>query len=129
MLQRIEFDDPKVVGFSWTGKFTEASFNQAMAEFLPELRTRNNFNIYMEMHSLEGVEASAIWKDLKFAFKNMGEVTDKINKVALVADEGWIKTLADVSYALIPGIDLKTYSFADEPKARMWVTDQISEKA
>lgn len=129
MLQRIEFDDPKVVGLSWTGKFTEQAFNQAMAEFIPELKTRKNFNIYMEMQSLEGVEASALWKDLKFAFKNMGEVTDKINKVALVADEGWIKTLADLSYTLIPGIDLKTYSFFEEVKARVWISDQISEKA
>ena|SRR5690554_3028116 len=129
MLQKIEFDDPNVVGFSWTGKFTEQAFHQAMAGFLPELRTRANFNVYVELHALEGVEAAALWKDVKFAVRNMGEITGKINKVALVADENWIKALADVSYALIPGIDLKTFSFSEEPKARMWITGQISEKA
>lgn len=123
MLKKLAFDDEKVVAFSWSGKFTEDAFHQAMSQFLPELANRAEFNIYIELLSMDGADAAAVWKDLKFYLKNASEVMKKIEKIALVTDETWIKNMAIASYAFIPGIDLKTFTFSEKAEAKVWVTE------
>lgn len=121
MLKKLVFDDDSVVAFSWSGKFTEAAFHQAMSQFLPELANRQEFSLYIELQSLDGVDANAVWKDLKYYLKNAGEVMNKITRIALVTDESWVKTIAVASYAFIPGIELKSFSFDDQEEAKRWV--------
>lgn len=122
MLQKLDFSNDKVVAFSWEGKFDKQAFENAMAEFVPELKTRKNFNLYMEMHSLEGMEAKAVWEDVKFGFNNMPELMEKVDKVAFVTDKSWMKNLAEISYKMVPGIELKSFSFDDKKAARDWVS-------
>lgn len=121
MLQKLDFSNSKVLAFSWDGDFNRKAFEVAMAEFVPELKTRDQFNIYLEMHSIQGVEAKAVWEDVKFYFQNMPELMEKINKIALVTDKSWMKNLAELSYKMMPGIDLKSFSFDDKSAAREWV--------
>ncbi len=121
MLHKLDFSDDRVLAFSWEGDFSKKAFEDAMAEFVPELKTRDNFNLYLEMHSIEGMEAKAVWEDIKFYFQNMPELMEKIKKIALVTDKSWMKNLAELSYKMVPGIDLKSFSFEDKKAAREWV--------
>jgi hypothetical protein len=78
-------------------------------------------NVYLEVASIGKFEAAAVWEDIKFGFKNMKELRDKIDKMALVTDEGWVRTLADTTYKFIPGIKIETYAFKDLKEARTFV--------
>lgn len=121
MLTRINLGDEKVFAFSWSGKFDEVAFKKSLEEFIPEFIKREKMNIYIEMQSLDGVEALAVWKDLKFAFRNYQQLMDKIQKVALVTDKGWLRLLSDISSTFIPGIEEKSFSFEDADSAKKWV--------
>lgn len=123
MLQKLDLENDQVLAFKWEGEFDKAAFDQAMTKFLPELKLREHFNLYIEMHGIGKVEAKAVWEDLKFSIKNMKELTDKIERIALVSDQTWMKNLAEATYALIPGIKLKSFSFLDRDKAILWVTE------
>ena len=43
----------------------------------------------------------------------------KFDRCAVVAEQGWIRTLADAQGAIIPGIDIK--SFTDAGEAEAWL--------
>jgi hypothetical protein len=121
MLQKLDLGTDKVVAFRWEGDFNVEAFEQAMKKFLPELKSRERMNVYLEVASIGKFEAAAVWEDIKFGFKNMKELRDKVDKIALVTDEGWVRTLADTTYKFIPGIKMQSYAFADLKEARSFV--------
>lgn len=121
MLQKLDLGTDKVVAFRWEGDFNLVAFEQAMKKFLPELKSRERMNVYLEVASIGKFEAAAVWEDIKFGFKNMKELRDKIDRIALVTDEGWVRTLADTTYKFIPGIKMKSYAFANLKEARSFV--------
>jgi hypothetical protein len=121
MLQKLDLGTDKVVAFRWEGDFNVEAFEQAMKKFLPELKSRERMNVYLEVASIGKFEAAAVWEDIKFGFKNMKELRDKVDKIALVTDEGWVRTLADTTYKFIPGIKMQSYAFADLKEARTCV--------
>lgn len=121
MLQKLDLGTNKVVAFRWEGDFNLEAFEQAMNKFLPELRSRERMNVYIEIASIGKFEAAAIWEDIKFGFKNMKELRDKIEKIAIVTEEDWVRTLAETAYKFIPGIKLQTYVFKDLKEARTFV--------
>lgn len=123
MLHKVDLGLDHVVGFRWEGKFDKEAFRQAMQEFLPELRTRDEMNIYLEFAGIEGMEAKAVWEDLKFFFSDMKELQEKINKIALVTHKDWIGTLSELSYKFVPGIKLKSFSMEDTEAAIAYVKE------
>lgn len=124
MLQKLTSGgDDKVVAFKWDGEFTEAAFKQCLVDFLDELRARSRMNLYLEIVNFGKVEPKAVWEDIKFSVKNIKEITDKIDKVALVTDIEWFRTLVDTSGKLIPKTDIRTYSFINSDKAVIWINE------
>lgn len=121
MLRKLTFSDDKVLAFRWEGEFNKEAFDQAMNEFLPEFKTRDRFDIYLELLDISGVESKAVWDDLKFYSGNAKELVKKIDKVALVTDNSWIKNIAETSYKLVPGIELKSFKLDESDVARQWV--------
>ncbi|UJH91589.1 STAS/SEC14 domain-containing protein [Antarcticibacterium sp. 1MA-6-2] len=123
MLHKIDVGDNKVVGFRWEGKYDEKGVKQSFVQFLPELQARPEMNLYLEVGSLTEVEAKAIWEEVRFDIKNLQQIVKKIEKVALVTDMKWMRTMAETSATLFPGIDLKAFSFKETDAARGFVTD------
>lgn len=121
MLTTLESSDDGALFIRWEGAFGEKAFKKALKEFVPELKTRDKMNIYLEVVHLEGVEAKAIWEDLKFYFRNIQELTEKIDRIALVSDISWIKNLTDTAYLFIPGIKLKYFTMNESKKAASFV--------
>jgi hypothetical protein len=121
MLTRLNTGDEKVFAFSWKGKFDEESFKRSLEIFIPEFLKRERMNIYIELQSVDGVDVIAAWKDLKFAFNNYEQLTDKIDKVDLVTDKSWIRILSDISSSFVPGIKEKSFPFEEAEKAKEWI--------
>ena len=121
MLHKISFEEEHVAGFRWEGKFDEKAFKQSLVQFLPELQMRPKLNIYMEIVSLTEVEAKAIWNEMKFDVQNFKDLQEKIEKVALVTDMSWIRTMAEASSSVIPGIRLKSFKFDEAEAAKTWI--------
>lgn len=121
MLQKLDFTEEHVAGFRWEGKFDEKAFKQSLVQFLPELQMRSRLNIYLEIVSLTEVEAKAIWDEIRFDVQNFRELQGKIEKVALVTDMSWIRTMAEASSTFVPGIRLKSFKFEEADAAKTWI--------
>lgn len=121
MLHKLDLGNEHAVGFSWDGKFDQKAFKQSLVQFLPELQSRSKMNIYLEIYEISDVEARAVWDDLKFSINNFKELTDKIDKVALVTNETWLRNIAESSSILIPGISVKTFTFTEKEAGKSWL--------
>ncbi len=113
MLHKLELGGEKMVAFGWEGVFDEKGFKQSLLQFILELKMRSKMNLFLEVANLTQVEAKGLWEEIKYDVKNMKELTSKIDKVALVTDLSWMRTLASTYSALIPGIRLKTFKFEE----------------
>lgn len=123
MLRKLDIGNEDVVAFRWEGKFDEKAFNQAMVQFLQEFQSRHKMNIYLEVVDLDGFDAQAVWKDLKFSFNNMSDLRKKIDKIALVTNKDWISNLAEMSYKFIPDIKLKAFDFTETETAKLYLQE------
>ena len=121
MLHKIDFEEKHVAGFRWEGKFDEKAFKQSMVQFLPELEMRSKMNLYLEIINLSEVEAKAIYDQMKFEVQNYMKLKDKIDKVALVTDMSWIRTLSEASSSMVPGLKLKAFKLDESEAARTWI--------
>lgn len=113
MLHRLDKTNEKIVAYRWEGEFNQEAWKRTLIDFLPELKTRSHLNIYLEVVDISGVEAKAIWEDIKFTVKNWNEIKDKIEKIALVSDKPWIRNLSETAYIFVPGIHLKSFTFEE----------------
>ena len=121
MLHKIDLGSDRAVGFSWEGEFDVKGFKQSVVQFLPELQSRAHMDVYIEVYEITDVQARALWDELKFDLQNYRQLSQKIDKVALVTRETWLRNLA-VGYAsLLPGIRLKAFTFEEKEAAKKWV--------
>ena len=121
MLHKIDFEEEHVAGFRWEGKYDEKAFKQSLVQFLPELQMRSKLNIYMEIINLPEVEAKAIWEEVKFDIQNFKELQKKIEKVTLVTDMSWIRTLSEASSTFVPGMRIKAFKLEEAEAAKTWI--------
>lgn len=123
MLHKLDIGDENVAAFRWEGKLDEKAVKQSMVQFLPELQSRHRFNIYLEITDIDGVEAKALWDDMKYSFNSLSELRNKVDKIALVTDKSWISSLAETSYKFIPGLKLKAFNFSETETAKTFVKE------
>lgn len=121
MLQKIDLGSESAMGFRWEGKFNEKGVKQSILQFLPELQSRAKMNVYLEIQEISDLEARALWDELKFDLKNFKQLTEKIDKIAVVTDESWLRNISEGSSFVLPGIKVKAFTMAEKQAGRTWV--------
>lgn len=46
----------------------------------------------------------------------------KFSRCAVLADQGWLKAIAELEGALIPGVEIKGFGFDEEEAANAWLS-------
>lgn len=123
MLYKIDLGSERVMGFRWKGKYDEKGVKQSILQFLPELQSRAKMNVYLEIQEISDVEVRALWEELKFDLKNFRQLTDKIDKVAIVTDEDWLRTISEGSSFVLPGIKVKAFTMAEGEAGKSWIKE------
>lgn len=121
MLHKIDIGDENIVGFRWEGKYDEKGVKQSFVQFLPELQAKSKMNLYLEVKDLPEVEAKAIWEEIKFDVQHMREILSKIDKLALVTDMSWMRTMTETSSSFVPGMKAKAFTFEEAEAAKAFV--------
>lgn len=117
MLQITNEDpDSRTIEILIDGKVTRG----AMQELSNELRTKaqmwGKINILERYVSLDGVEPSAVWEDIKLYFKNV----KNFNKIALVTDKSLVRTFTKV-LAPFFNLEVKVFTNDEIQQARHWL--------
>ncbi len=112
--------DNKLMEFHIGEKITAEQYDQVINSFKEDLKKVENVNVIEIVNHWKGIEALALWKDIKFAITEFRTINKKIGKAAVVADTKWIEYVTKIFDPLID-IEIKFFDTNDEDKARAWL--------
>ena len=118
MISSFSFSD-STVGFMLTGAFDDKTVESLHQEILEKLQKHDKINLYIEYNGIDEFTLPSLLKELIFKLKH----TDDFDKVALVADEKWIKLCASIENMFLFS-DIKTFDTEDRLKAINWIAQR-----
>jgi hypothetical protein len=119
MLSYREDHEQKFIEFKVSGKVTREEFEAFTQKIQPRLEKWKGIRLVEVIENLDGVEISALMKDIQFGLKNWS-LFNRLEKCAVVADKKWVRTLAESVDPLFKP-EIKVFQPAQIEEARDWV--------
>jgi len=107
-----------IIEFSVDGKVTKEELGDLLGACEKLIEEHGKIRMLKWVKSVGGIEASALWDNLKWGFSNM----KNIERVAGVSDKKWMENLASVSGKLVPA-EVRMFSPEEIDQARAWLRD------
>lgn len=123
MVTEIQFPQPYILGLKVEGKIEQANFVQMMQKLIPKIEGHQHFNLYIEIPRYEGFDPELILEGIKFAFQQLGNYLEKVDKLALVTDKGWLRFFTSLEYTIVPSIRQKSFSIDEIIEAKRWIAE------
>lgn len=128
MIEIMDIDDDRIVGWRVDGRIDKADIDRIYSELARVTKDGGKVRMYIETGDfhLTDVSKEAMWEDLSSAFKHP-RVVSRIEKIALVSDQVWVKGMMDIELALIPTMSGANFMPHQKERALMWLkSDQGS---
>lgn len=111
---------PRAIEVTAEGHFTAADIAPALDRLSAILDTAPQLDILADVRGSPSIALSAITEGLKH-LPLIIRLIRAIDRVAIVADAEWIRTVSRIEGALIPGVHYEVYERKDEAHARAWL--------
>ena len=114
-----EFPEP-VVAIAARGKVTKADYEKVLVPRVEEMLGRHDkLRLYYELgEEFEGIEAGAVWEDLKIGFEHLS----RWERVAVVTDVAWIAQSVRAFGFLFPA-EIRIFPQSEVRQAREWINE------
>lgn len=119
MLELIDSPDD-VMALRVSGKITGDDLALIMNRLDEVMLKHDKINILVETHSIVGIEVSDLSSYVVRAMPLFGRL-DRFGRVAVVADQGWVRVGTRLESALLPNISYRTYMPEERGEALAWV--------
>jgi hypothetical protein len=120
MLELIDSADD-VIALKMSGKITGADLDAVMNRLDHIMASHDKVHVFAETHSIDGIEISGLPAYLARALPQFGKL-GRFGRVAVVADQAWIRAGTRLESALLPNISYRTYMPEERAEALAWVT-------
>lgn len=108
-----------------TGKITSEDLVGVM-DRLDEVMGKNpKIHIFAETQAIEGVEISGLPSHISRSMPLFGKL-DRFGRIAVVADQAWVRVGTRLESALLPNISYRTYMPEERDEAFAWVTGKTA---
>lgn len=120
MLEVLETADD-IIAVRLSGKITGTDLS-AIMDRLDELMSKDGkIHVFVETQSISGIEISSLPAYMGRAMPLFGKL-DRFGRVAVVADQAWMRVGTRLESALLPNISYRTYMPSEREEALAWVT-------
>lgn len=119
MIEFIDMCNGNVIGLKVDGKISKRDISDIAAVVEEKLKKYEKLRVYVEVLNMEGISAEALWDDLKLAFKHYVNFSRK----AVVTDRKWVRRLTPIVSGLLPGIEVRCFSFDEKNRALEWIKE------
>lgn len=106
-----------------SGKIDGSDLDSIMDRFDQIMAAHDKVHVYVETESISGIELSALAVQMRRAFPLFGKL-DRFGRVAVVADQAWVRAGTRLESALLPNISYRTYMPDERDEALAWVADR-----
>ena len=124
VLERIDSPD-RVIALRVSEKITGSDLDAIMNRLDEVMAKHDKVHVFVETHSINGIEVSGLPSYMARAmplFRQLG----RFGRVAVVADQAWIRAGTRLESALLPNISYRTYEPEDRDEALTWVNGSTS---
>lgn len=107
-----------------SGKIIGGDLNRIMDRLDRIMASHDKVHVFVETESISGMELSAMADHMRRAFPLLGKL-DRFGRVAVVADQAWIRAGTRLESALLPNVSYRTYMPDERDEALAWVTAEV----
>lgn len=97
-------------------KLTDEDYDRLIPLLEEKIRSYGTIRWYFEMREFEGWSLSAMWRDLKFDFRNK----ENLERIAMVGNKDWEKQLT-LLMKPFTGATIKYFSTEQRDEAKSWI--------
>jgi len=105
-------------------KITGADLDAIMDRLSEVMAENAKVHVYVETNCLNSIEIASLPSYITRAMSLFRQL-NRFGRVAVVADQAWIRVATRIESALLPGISYRTYSLEDRDAALAWVSDVV----
>ena len=108
-----------VLAVTYSGQITGKDLDAALDRMEAMLAKPGKINFFIEMHKIEGLELSAMPHHMSRSFPLFSKF-DRFGRVAVVADQTWIRVLTRLESAMLPHVHYRVYEPEEREEALGW---------
>jgi hypothetical protein len=105
-----------VLALKYTGTITGKDLESALDKLESLLAKPGKIHFFIEMKGIEGIELTALPHHMNRSFPLFGKL-DRFGRVAVVADQAWMRVLTRFESALLPYVSYRVYSPVERQEA------------
>lgn len=117
---------PRAIEIVAQGRFTDADVRPALARLEAILDEMPHVDILADVRGSPSIALSAIAEEMRH-LPLVLRMIRQTDRVAIVADEAWVRVLSRIESALIPGLHYEIYNREQAAHARAWLLRQTDE--
>ena len=119
MLEFIESPDD-IIALKISGKITSADLDACMDRLDRALEAGEKVHVFVETRGIDSLEIAALPGYVARAMPLFGKL-NRFGRVAVVADQAWIRMGTRIESALLPFISYRTFEPTERDRALAWV--------
>ena len=108
-----------VLAVTYSGQITGKDLDAALDGLDAMLAKPGKLNFFIEMEHIEGIELAAMPHHWARSFPMFGKL-DRFGRVAVVAEQAWIRILTRLESAMLPHISYRVYAPEEREEALNW---------
>lgn len=118
MIEQLQVDSPKVLGFKMSGKLHDADYKSFVPLVDAAIAKDGKVRLLAQFHDFHGWDLHALWDDIKFSTTHC----TKIERIAMVGDKTWEKWMATVCKPFTMA-KIKYFDVGQVDAAKKWLAE------
>jgi len=116
-----------VIALKISGSIKGKELDSVMDRLDSVMAARDKVHIFVETHGIEGLELASLPHYFSRAMPLFGKLKS-FGRVAVVADQAWVRVGTRIESAMLPFITYRTYEPDERDQALAWVFTGIDPK-
>lgn len=96
-----------------------AETEAALQHLIGDLEAADLSNLLVHMGDAGLPQISTLAVQLRH-LPHLMRLLSRIDRIAVLSDQGWVRTGAEIEGLVLPGVDIRAWPHADEAAARIW---------
>lgn len=114
-------DAPNLLVMDVTGQMDSVAMEVALDLLVPVVKDMRHGGALLRAEGVEWPTLGAIGVELRHWGQLMAMIR-KVDKIAVLTDQGWVQNLAAVESLLVPNLEIRSFAPDAEADARAWLT-------
>lgn len=111
---------PDAIAVRVVGKINGTDLDLIMDRLDEVMAKHDKVHVFVETHAIEGIELTGLPSYMKRAMPLFGKL-NRFGRVAVVADQAWVRVGTRLESAFLPNISYRTYMPEERDEALAWV--------